>query len=496
MKYIHEQDETIELLKSSIQTRVEFISYFFHDLGSPTERTFSGMLHALLSQIIILMPELAGTIHQRFRKLRVRSSASLQEASMWSEVELQSAFRDILKVRSERVTILCMIDALDECETKQLHPLLRFINNLIALQGIGSLTFKIICSSRRENAIELAFTKHHSFRIEHYTSKDIENFIIARLAEVTDNLYPDEKADRVIAEVVSEAVVKAEGVFIWAILVADELIVSIEAGQILELYQKLNDLPSDLQELYTRIIEKIPLEVRHHTHNHLQILMNGIGWVHTGPRNLLGMMLAMQPVENVLTDLPWALSEEEKVAGCITAKRLLQDRCRGLITLPSYSKGWTQDEMLKAFCKAEVSIHKTVQDYLFSKGSPKKVWSGIDPGLLLDPLQQHAAFAFRLIQVNSAMRKDAIPQSIWGGNGFNHFVESFTHLLSLIRIQGESVETEPDSEPWALTWLPAIEAFLGKISSSDEEIEIFYDFLTSDGKHTLQTPIRCLAVKV
>lgn len=88
MKYIHVQDETVELLRSSVQTRVEFISYFFHDLGSPTESTFSGLLHALLCQIIMLMPELAATVQQRFKNLRIRSAASLQEASIWSEVEL------------------------------------------------------------------------------------------------------------------------------------------------------------------------------------------------------------------------------------------------------------------------------------------------------------------------------------------------------------------------------------------------------------------------
>ncbi|KAF8848368.1 hypothetical protein BDZ45DRAFT_284616 [Acephala macrosclerotiorum] len=260
MKYIHDRDDTLPIMRSSVHGRLEFISYFLHDLGSPTERTFLGLLHGLLSQVLTLLPELAPTIHQRFRKLRIRYSTSSQEAPIWSEVELQAAFRDIIKNQTVEATVLCMIDALDECETKQLHPLLRFITNLATHPQKGGLTFKVICSNRRENAIELAFTKFPSFRIENFTSKDIESFIISRLAEVTDNLYPDEKADRVIAEVVEGAVIKAEGVFIWAILVADELILAIEAGQILKLYQTLKDLPSDLEELYANIIEKIPLE--------------------------------------------------------------------------------------------------------------------------------------------------------------------------------------------------------------------------------------------
>jgi hypothetical protein len=64
---------------------------------------------------------------------------------------------------------------------------------------------------------------------------------------------------------------KAKGVFIWVRLVVAELIVAIEARDIDVLGQKLEDLPSDLEELYSRIVEKIPTALRHYTINKLYL---------------------------------------------------------------------------------------------------------------------------------------------------------------------------------------------------------------------------------
>jgi hypothetical protein len=75
MKFIHEDSHTMEILNSQIPMpkRTLIISYFFHDLGNPLEKTFSGLLHALLFQLLFEIPELLSTIQPHFGKLMKRS---------------------------------------------------------------------------------------------------------------------------------------------------------------------------------------------------------------------------------------------------------------------------------------------------------------------------------------------------------------------------------------------------------------------------------------
>jgi len=49
MKFIHGHKRTLEVITSKNSQRVILISFFFHELGTSSERTFTGLLHALMS---------------------------------------------------------------------------------------------------------------------------------------------------------------------------------------------------------------------------------------------------------------------------------------------------------------------------------------------------------------------------------------------------------------------------------------------------------------
>ena len=65
-------------------------------------------------------------------------------------------------------------------------------------------------------------------------------------------------------------VAQAQGVFIWAELVIFKLIMALGSGtDRIKLDLALIALPAELTDLYGRIMSKISVENRHHTHNYL-----------------------------------------------------------------------------------------------------------------------------------------------------------------------------------------------------------------------------------
>lgn len=465
MKYIYNDGMTSQTLRGARSGNILQISFFFHELGTPSEGTFSGMLHALLYQLLKKLPVLATAVHARFQRLETRSPHSSQESGIWTESELEKAFQDILPAQTTNTTLLCVVDGLDECEAKSQRQALQFLLGLSAPASKGRLRFKILCSSRPENIFELAFVKYHWIKVQDFTYHDIHTFVSRMFATVTSNLYHADKAIKVSGRIISDIVQKAEGVFIWVKLVVAELIIAIEAGDFEVLDEKLNNLPSDLEDLYARIIDKIPVEIRHHTFNYLQLFIGADErenfMLEAGPSNIFGMTLAIQHPEEALTFSPTTMTDEDKISDCAKIKRILQDRCRGFINLPS----WSQDEPMKYFCQGQVSIHKTVLDYLFSGKKIQKFFSGIEPSLLQDKYVQRAAFYFRLLKLDLTTRKQV--------NRDIDSEEVCTRLLS--SLEGSERFSQA---PLTHEFLPALEAHLKTSFQDAEELERFYDQLT------------------
>lgn len=480
-KFIECHDNTMDLLQSNSPGRTLLMSFYFWDLGQPSERTFSGLLHNLLSQILNQIPELVLAVLGHFQKLKQHTSRYSTRSSIWSETELQTAFKNIFQAKVPETTVLCIIDGLDECEERGLQQMLQFLSKLATPTKSSSLKFKILCSGRPANFIELNFAKYPYLRLQNHTSQDIEDFIHARIQTVTDYLPPDARRSRIIAEIVPEVANKTEGVFMWARVVAEDLVALIAAGREEELYEKIKELPPELEQLYISIISKIPPQSRHQTYNYLQSQIYGYGGSE-GPDNLLAMTLASYPLNEIRRPPSDAdrWSAEQKITQCHRIKRILQDSCRGLINLPHYNPSWTEDEKINLFCRGEIHVHKTVKDYLFgfSAREPnpnEKVWSGIEKNRLLPFDLQRTSFFFHLLKVDSTTLKQAVPRVVWNPSDFE------CHSISTFRGFMISVATgEVGKLGFSITWLPAVEEIFRTKCSSPSEIVDFYDAFCVD----------------
>lgn len=397
MKLIHGLDKPVQCIGSSRGTGpASLLSFFFSELGIPTERTFLGLLHCLLSQLLVAMPEAIPSIQSRYRKLLLRSGGGTGRSSIWTESELQGAFDDIIRAQKRDTSSFCIIDRLDECEESKIHETLGFLRRLAELPATSPLRFKVLCSSRPETAVEMRLSKYPFFKIQDYTSSDIRKFVTETFATISENAYSDDPVLNIVGDLVTEIVEKSEGVFIWARLVVAETVFAIEAGDMTAQECFLNEFPLGLEELYNRIICKIPKQYLHQTINYLQILR------HTMCCNLLGMTVAVHlPNEPLLCSQEMSsLTDQSKIASCIATKRVLQSRCRGLVALPVLNHQWTFEqhgrEIMASFCMGEISIHRTVHEFIFAEERLAKFCAQMNAALLDDTEIQAVAFYFRL----------------------------------------------------------------------------------------------------
>jgi hypothetical protein len=141
MKFIHDK------IKKSMGTgqsgRGILLSYFLHELGIPSEKTFSGLMHALLFQLLKDLPQLIAQLHGRFQELKKRSMHSTPDESIWSQVELQGAFKDILQGGNQLTRIICIVDGIDECEERRLRHVVQFLDRLAVRNSESHLRFKL-----------------------------------------------------------------------------------------------------------------------------------------------------------------------------------------------------------------------------------------------------------------------------------------------------------------------------------------------------------------
>jgi hypothetical protein len=235
----------IEELKKTPGSTIT-VSYFFCQATDERINSATAVLRGLLYILVIQQPLLASHV----RKGYDRAGKSLfEDANAW--VALTEIFMDVLQDRSLSTTYL-IIDALDECVTN-LPELLDFI----AKQSSAYSHIKWIVSSRNWPDIETQLDRaHHVSRLNLETEENAEQvsgavktYINRRLSELPNIAQNAPLRQHVQREMQQ----KANGIFLWVSLVMNEL----KAVKACDVKTILNDIPTDLKDMYRRMMESI-----------------------------------------------------------------------------------------------------------------------------------------------------------------------------------------------------------------------------------------------
>ncbi|KAH8889895.1 hypothetical protein GQ53DRAFT_651324, partial [Thozetella sp. PMI_491] len=312
------------------------ISFFFNARGDDLEKSTIGMYRSLLLQLLQQLPELQAV----FDSLRVASwnSASQQ----WSVESLKALFEQAV-LSLGKTSLVCFIDALDECPEPQIRDMISFFERVGGLTTSASITFQVCFSSRHYPHITISKGLTLVLEGQEGHTQDIVSYLDSELKIGHTKLAEQIRVD--LRE-------KASGVFMWVVLVVGILQREYDHGRKHELRQRLRDIPGDLHKLFRDIL------ARDH-HNRGELLLC-IQWV----------LFARQPLKPeqlyfaVLSGAkPTAMSDwkpDEIEEGDI--KKFILSSSKGLAEVTRSENPTVQ------------FIHESVKDFLLKENGLKDIW--------------------------------------------------------------------------------------------------------------------------
>jgi hypothetical protein len=337
--------------------------FFFWNSGTTMQMSEMGLLQTLLYRAIEDHKEL---IPQLFPDRWKYYELFSDDFHPWSLSELYQAFEVLISDKSKR--FFFFIDGIDEFEGDE-GKMARFILNIASSKE----NVKMCVSSRPWLAFEDAFQHRPSLRLEDLTAPDIQLFVSGNLNG--NNIFSRlQRIQPVDANgLILEVTEKACGVFLWVQLVVLSLLEGLQDGDnISDLKGRLLLLPSDLEELFAKIIGRLNPKYLQQASMIFQ-LIKAAG----EPLSLLSLSFAHETIGTAKAAEIKVMGPDEMQLRAELMRRRLNSRCRGLIEAPDFEeKGYN--------AKAQY-LHRTVRDFL---GSAWQDWisskyDSFDPDLAL-----------------------------------------------------------------------------------------------------------------
>jgi ankyrin repeat protein len=213
------------------------ISFFFNARGDADEKSLIGLYRHLLYQLLYLVPRLIPSLVDDINRLASQG---------WQLSPLKNIFRTaVLDLQSERLT--CFIDALDESSEDEIQDLIDYfeeLGNVILARGIS---LRVCFSSRHYPHVELEECQYLNLDDKHEHQQDIALYVQAKL-KLRRGRIPD--------EIMSSILQRAQGVFLWVVLVTQILKRDYQRGNVHKLRDHLKSLPDGLHNLFNEMIHR------------------------------------------------------------------------------------------------------------------------------------------------------------------------------------------------------------------------------------------------
>jgi hypothetical protein len=256
------------------------LSFFFHGRGTELQKTPSGLFRSLLCQLNEKLPKALDGFEATFKK-KTAAADKYGEEWQWVQEELQELFESSLSEALKTCPVWLFVDALDECGE----------DNAVELaKRFKSLNWNVRDYPKR---LRICFTCRHypnldlidvsEIHMEHENSTDISTFVQKELH------WFRERWDSTIPDLVTS---RANGVFLWAVLVVKKVLELVEKGVGPEdIKSEVLSVPQELYDLYGEL-----------TRSMNQDSLKLIQWI----------CFAIRPLS--LTELRWAMLVEADCA--------------------------------------------------------------------------------------------------------------------------------------------------------------------------------------
>lgn len=244
-------------------------SFFFNDQGSSIEKSALGLYRSILYQLLPLASSQLSNLTQVYRE-RCQLRGEFGETWNWHEGELEGWVKVLLLTLAVR-PVRVYIDALNESGDKVASQVMRYFKNLVSEATHAGKALSICFSCRQYPVITLGYGLE--IVVENENSAGIANYVQKMFL---DSGIEGEKARVLEKEIVN----RAEGLFMWTVLVVPKVVRQCLGGIRLQaILAELGRLPQGLNPLYERILRDIPVEERTQSLRLMQ-------WVCFAPRHL------------------------------------------------------------------------------------------------------------------------------------------------------------------------------------------------------------------
>lgn len=360
MKYIVSHPQTkAGLRKWAGQHKLLSPHFFFWNVGTQLQKSHTGMLRSLLHSVLAQYHDLIPAV---FPTLYV-DKMPINDDEPPTYMGLKSAF-ERLKVRSASFLRICIfIDGVDEFEGDH-----RDMSSFLC--SIASSTIKVVVSSRPINACLNVFKHCPTLRLQDLTQGDMSVFVQDRLSSHPLMVELQYESPEMATTLRAEIQEKSEGVFLWVRLVIGLLLRGLDDGDDFDdLLPKLRALPSDLRELYIRMMQKMPSDYQVQASQMFQIFE---WWRLHGTDEPLELLLLSFAIQQPSTALnlrvnAWSIQKQKSYFDRIEAR--VRSRCCGLLEV----RGASHESMFLPPSPVVAYLHRSVAEFLTSQD----VWDGM-----------------------------------------------------------------------------------------------------------------------
>ena len=315
------------------------VSFYFNARGDELERSTLGMYRSLLFQLLEKTVDLQ-VILDEF----LPSSSYRSQTHTWT-IELLRKLLSIAIARLGQRPVTCFIDALDECHEQEVREMIIFFEELAQNALNGGSRIYVCFASRHYPTIHIRRGCQLTLENEPGHSEDLANYVQNHLQA---------GSGKYIEEVRNQIREKANGVFMWVVLVIDILNDEFLHGRIFAVKKKLKEIPAELSDLFRVILQR--------DHNNMSDLLLCLQWILFARRPLkreefyFAMVAGLDPEPENMTE--WD-------SGRITVdymSRFVVNSSKGLA------------ELTKSNTPTVQFIHESVRDFLIKDNGLHQLW--------------------------------------------------------------------------------------------------------------------------
>jgi hypothetical protein len=222
--------------------------FFFNARGSRMERTPLGFFRAILHELLQEDRELMAKFLKLYRLKRDTISGEWQ----WQQGDVQGFLYSLFDTPGVRQTFF-FVDGLDECDEKNVRDVVYYLRQLTDNAFKKGNELNVCISSRHYPTITIQ--QCPEIIVEGGNTEDIQKYIQTKMTAL--------QAEESIADLRGQILSKANGIFLWVVIVVEILLKDWDNGKTAkEMEKTLRKVPSQLSQLFETLFQSLKADER------------------------------------------------------------------------------------------------------------------------------------------------------------------------------------------------------------------------------------------